>query len=96
MFHEAQGGGVHAVTQPGRFGTIVENVAEVGIALVRLGDSVGGISYGRRSLEAVREHETSFGLWRLEDLAKALAQDSRAREFCAEVKQIRRSLASQH
>jgi transcriptional regulator with XRE-family HTH domain len=70
--------------------------ADVGIASVRLGDVVSGISYGRRSLEAVRASETSFGMWRLVDLAKALSQDSRAREFCAEVRQVRRSLASPH
>src|SRR6266487_753663 len=63
--------------------------ADVGIASVRLGDVNSGITYGRRSLEAVRSSETSFGLWRLVDLAKALSQDSRAREFCSQVRQAR-------
>jgi transcriptional regulator with XRE-family HTH domain len=69
--------------------------ADVGLASVRLGDIASGIDYGHRSLEAVRAAETSFGLWRLEELAKALAQDSRAREFCSEVRQMRRALSSQ-
>jgi hypothetical protein len=68
--------------------------ADVGIAAARLGDTRSGISYGRRSLEAVRESETSFGLWRLEELAKALAEEPRARELRAEIRQTRRALAS--
>lgn len=68
--------------------------ADVGIASVRLGDIASGISYGRRSLEAVRVSETTFGMWRLVDLAKALSHDSRARDLCAEVRQVRRSLVS--
>jgi transcriptional regulator with XRE-family HTH domain len=70
--------------------------ADVGIAAVSLGDASSGINYGRRSLEAVRASETSFGLWRLEELARALAQDPRARELRAEIKQTRRKLASPH
>lgn len=68
--------------------------ADVGIAAVRLGDVSSGISYGRRSLEAVRTSETSFGLWRLEELARALVQEPRARELRGEIKQVRRALAS--
>ena len=70
--------------------------ADVGIAAARLGDTSNGINYGRRSLEAVRESETSFGLWRLEELARALAQEPRARELRAEIRQARRALASPH
>jgi transcriptional regulator with XRE-family HTH domain len=70
--------------------------ADVGIAAVHLGDATSGINYGRRSLEAVRESETSFGLWRLEELARALASEARARELRAEIKQMRRALASPH
>jgi hypothetical protein len=54
------------------------------------------LRYARISLKAVRESETSFGLWRLEELADALAQESRAHELCAEIKQARRALASPH
>jgi hypothetical protein len=68
--------------------------ADVGIAAVRLGDISSGLSYGQRSVEAVRASETSFGLWRLEELARALAQEPRARELRTEIKQTRRSLAS--
>lgn len=68
--------------------------ADVGIAAVRLGDIGSGLSYGHRSLEAVRASETSFGLWRLEELARALAQEPRARELRAEIKQARRLFAS--
>jgi transcriptional regulator with XRE-family HTH domain len=68
--------------------------ADVGIAAVRLGDVNNGINYGRRSLEAVRASETSFGLWRLEELAKALAQEPRARELRAEIKKTRQTLTS--
>jgi transcriptional regulator with XRE-family HTH domain len=68
--------------------------ADVGIAAIRLGDISSGLTYGRRSLEAVRASETSFGLWRLEELARALAQESRARELRNEIRQARRSLAS--
>jgi len=70
--------------------------ADVGIAAISLGDIGTGINYGRRSLEAVRASETSFGLWRLEELARALAQEPRARELRAEIKQTRRALASPH
>lgn len=70
--------------------------ADVGIAAIRLGDIKNGISYGRRSLEAVRESETSFGLWRLEELAKALAQEPRARDLLAEIRNARKTLASPH
>jgi len=70
--------------------------ADVGIASIRLGDINSGISYGRRSLDAVRASETSFGLWRLEELARALAQEPRARDLRAEIKQTRRALASPH
>jgi transcriptional regulator with XRE-family HTH domain len=70
--------------------------ADLGVASVRLGDVAGGIDYGRRSLDAVRAAETSFGLWRLEELAEVLARDSRARDFCSEVRQARRHLASQN
>jgi transcriptional regulator with XRE-family HTH domain len=69
--------------------------ADVGIAAVKLGDISSGINYGRRSLEAVRTSETSFGLWRLEELARALAQEPRGRELRGEIKQVRRVLASQ-
>jgi transcriptional regulator with XRE-family HTH domain len=68
--------------------------ADVGVAAVRLGDISSGLTYGRRSLEAVRASETSFGLWRLEELARALAQEPRARELRNEIRQARRSLAS--
>jgi transcriptional regulator with XRE-family HTH domain len=68
--------------------------ADVGIAAVRLGDVSSGLSYGHRSLEAVRVSETSFGLWRLEELARTLAQEPRARELRTEIKQARRALAS--
>ncbi len=68
--------------------------ADVGIAAVRLGDISSGLSYGRRSLEAVRASETSFGLWRLEELARALSRESRARELRGEINQARRSFAS--
>lgn len=70
--------------------------ADVGIASVHLGDVASGINYGHRSLDAVRASETSFGLWRLEDLARALAQEPRARELCTEIKQARLALASPH
>ncbi len=70
--------------------------ADLGVASVRLGDVCGGIDYGRRSLDAVRASETSFGLWRLDELADVLARDSRARDFCHEVRQARRYLASQN
>jgi len=70
--------------------------ADVGIAAISLGDVNTGINYGRRSLEAVRASETSFGLWRLEELARALSQEPRARELRAEIKQTRRALASPH
>jgi hypothetical protein len=70
--------------------------ADVGIASVRLGDVSSGINYGRRSLEAVRASETSFGLWRLEELGRSLAQEPRARELRTEIKQIRQLLASPH
>jgi len=70
--------------------------ADVGIAAVRLGDLSGGINYGRRSLEAVRMSESSFGLWRLEELARELAQEPRARELRAEINSIRRAFASLH
>lgn len=70
--------------------------ADVGLAAVRLGDVGSGISYGQRSIDAVRASETSFGLWRLEELAKALANEAKAREFCHDVKQIRRSLSSRN
>jgi transcriptional regulator with XRE-family HTH domain len=68
--------------------------ADVGIAAVCLGDISSSLAYGRRSLEAVRASETSFGLWRLEELARALAQEPRSRELRADIKQARRSLAS--
>jgi len=68
--------------------------ADIGIAAVRLGDVTSGISYGRRSLEAVRASETSFGLWRLEELARVLSQVPRARDLRTEIKQARRALAS--
>src|SRR6266545_1170151 len=70
--------------------------ADVGIAAIRLGDVSSGINYGRRSLEAVRTSESSFGLWRLEELARELAQEPRARELRAEIKSMRRALASPH
>jgi hypothetical protein len=69
--------------------------ADVGIAAVRLGDVASSLTYGQRSLEAVRTSETSFGLWRLEELARALAQEPRARELPSEIRQARRALASQ-
>jgi transcriptional regulator with XRE-family HTH domain len=69
--------------------------ADVGIAAVRLGDVTSSLTYGQRSLEAVHASETSFGLWRLEELARALAQEPRARELRNEIRQARRSLASQ-
>jgi hypothetical protein len=65
-----------------------------GMASVRLGDVTSGINYGRRSLDAVRASETSFGLWRLEELPKALAQQPRARQLRDEIKQTRQTLAS--
>jgi transcriptional regulator with XRE-family HTH domain len=68
--------------------------ADVGIAAIRLGDTASAITYGRRSLEAVRSSETSFGLWRLEELARALAQEPRARDLRGDIKQTRRTLAS--
>ncbi len=68
--------------------------ADVGIAAARLGDVSSAIGYGHRSVEAVRASETSFGLWRLEELARALAQESRARDLRTEIKQMRRALAS--
>jgi hypothetical protein len=70
--------------------------ADIGIAAVRLGDVSSGINYGRRSLEAVRASETSFGLWRLEELKKALGQEPRGRELITEIRQARRALASPH
>jgi hypothetical protein len=70
--------------------------ADVGIASIRLGDVTSAISYGRRSLEAVRTSETTFGLWRLEELARALAQEPRARDLRGEIKQTRRALASRN
>ena len=70
--------------------------ADLGIASVQLGDVASSINYGRRSLEAVRASETNFGLWRLEELASTLTQDSRARDLCSEVRQVHRSLASQN
>lgn len=70
--------------------------ADVGVAAVRPGDVSSGISYGRRSLEAVRASETSFGLWRLEELARALAQEPRARDLRLEIKQTRRAFASRN
>jgi hypothetical protein len=69
--------------------------ADVGIAAVRLGDVASSLTYGQRSLEAVRTSETSFGLWRLEELARALAQESRACELRSEIRRARRALASQ-
>jgi hypothetical protein len=69
--------------------------ADVGLAAVRLGGDISsGLTYGHRSLEAVRASETSFGLWRLQELARALAQEPRARELRGEIKQARLSLAS--
>jgi transcriptional regulator with XRE-family HTH domain len=68
--------------------------ADVGLASVRLGDVTSAISYGRNSLQAVRESETSFGLWRLEELARALAQEPGAAELRAEIKHARQALAS--
>jgi transcriptional regulator with XRE-family HTH domain len=68
--------------------------ADVGIAAARLGDVTSAISYGHRSVEAVRASETSFGLWRLEELARALAQEPRARELRTEIKLMRQALAS--
>jgi hypothetical protein len=68
--------------------------ADVGIAAVRLGDISSALTYGRRSLEAVRSSETSFGLWRLEELARTLAQEPRARDLRTEIRQARRSLSS--
>jgi transcriptional regulator with XRE-family HTH domain len=69
--------------------------ADVGLAAMRLGDLAGSLAYGQRSLEAVRASETSFGLWRLEELARALAQEPRARDLRTAIKQARRALASQ-
>jgi hypothetical protein len=70
--------------------------ADVGIATARLGDVSHAITYGRRSLEAVLESETSFGMWRLEDLGRVLAGEPKARELRAEIKQARLALASQN
>src|SRR5262249_58020828 len=63
--------------------------ADLGIASVRLGDVSNGISYGRRSLEAARAFEASWELLRLEELARALAQEPKARELRPEVKKKR-------
>jgi transcriptional regulator with XRE-family HTH domain len=68
--------------------------ADVGIASARLGDVTSAITFGRRSVEAVRASETSFGLWRLEELARALAQEPRARDLRTEIKLMRQALAS--
>lgn len=90
--HELSDDLLATVTSASKLAALVN--ADVGIAAVRLGDIGSGISYGQRSIDAVRASESSFGLWRLEELAKALANEARAREFCHDVKQIRRSLAS--
>jgi hypothetical protein len=68
--------------------------ADVGIASARLGDVTSAITFGRRSVDAVRASETSFGLWRLEELARALAQEPRARDLRTEIKLMRQALAS--
>lgn len=68
--------------------------ADVGIAAVRLGDVSNGISYGRLSLEAARASEARSRLGRLDELAQALAQEPKARELRAEIRQAHQALAS--
>ena len=46
LFYEAEAGGVHAVTQAGGLGTVVEDVAEVGVAF-GAGDGDAGHSKSR-------------------------------------------------
>ncbi len=92
--HDLAGDLLATVTPASKRAALIN--ADVGIASIRLGDVNSGISYGRRSLEAVKTSETSFGLWRLEELARALAQEPKARELRAEIRQTRRTLASPH
>jgi hypothetical protein len=68
--------------------------ADLGIAAVRLGDVSNGISYGRRSLDAARTFETSGETRRLEELARALAQEPKARELRAEIRKASHALAA--